>query len=351
MTDTDPMETPSAEEGMGTGEVHSHLSSHPDEGERSGARWRGFRPDIGEMTDAAERVMDEAREKAERLRCHADRLVDSKQPSNWDTVPVEPARMAALRARLGLTQEATGLASSVNNIEHGYTRPTPRILRELLDVYAAADTTGAASDEIAALRALATHDVAWDYVDSIDVLSGEIDVYDITVPEAGSFVASGIVAHNCHIYTTTTGAMKNAFGGLLNTKRHYTHSWIHETLVDLLAIQREIHSGLFAIMDGTTAGDGPGPRTMRPKRTSPLGTNPFARRTPAGRRTTASGRSPGSRVNARCAPPSQTRAPRGRRPVARDARARRLQLRGQPGFHTRVPFSSPSPGNLSQAGD
>lgn len=68
----------------------------------------------------------------------------------------------------------------------------------------------------------------------------------------------------CHIYTTTTGAMKNAFGGLLNTKRHYTHSWIHATLVDLLAIQKEIHAGLFAIMDGTTAGDGPGPRTMRP---------------------------------------------------------------------------------------
>jgi uncharacterized protein (DUF362 family) len=69
----------------------------------------------------------------------------------------------------------------------------------------------------------------------------------------------------CHIYTTTTGAMKNAFGGLLNTRRHYTHSWIHETLVDLLAIQKEIHSGLFAVMDGTTAGNGPGPRTMFPK--------------------------------------------------------------------------------------
>lgn len=68
----------------------------------------------------------------------------------------------------------------------------------------------------------------------------------------------------CHIYTTTTGAMKNAFGGLLSTHRHYTHSWIHETLVDLLAIQKEIHSGLFAIMDGTTAGNGPGPRTMYP---------------------------------------------------------------------------------------
>jgi uncharacterized protein (DUF362 family) len=68
----------------------------------------------------------------------------------------------------------------------------------------------------------------------------------------------------CHIYTTTTGAMKNAFGGLLATKRHYTHSWIHETLVDLLAIQKEIHPGVFAVMDGTTAGNGPGPRTMYP---------------------------------------------------------------------------------------
>jgi len=69
----------------------------------------------------------------------------------------------------------------------------------------------------------------------------------------------------CHIYTTTTGAMKNAFGGLLNTRRHYTHSWIHETLVDLLAIQKEIHSGILAVMDGATAGNGPGPRTMYPE--------------------------------------------------------------------------------------
>jgi uncharacterized protein (DUF362 family) len=68
----------------------------------------------------------------------------------------------------------------------------------------------------------------------------------------------------CHIYTTTTGAMKNAFGGLLHDHRHYTHSWIHETLVDLLVIQKEIHTGVFAVMDGTTAGNGPGPRTMFP---------------------------------------------------------------------------------------
>ncbi len=84
------------------------------------------------------------------------------------------------------------------------------------------------------------------------------------------FVGKNIVhlpTMKCHIYTTTTGAMKNAFGGLLNTKRHYAHSWIHETLVDLLKIQKEIHSGIFAVMDGTTAGNGPGPRTLVPVRT------------------------------------------------------------------------------------
>lgn len=67
-----------------------------------------------------------------------------------------------------------------------------------------------------------------------------------------------------HVFTTTTGAMKNAFGGLLNEHRHWTHPVIHETLVDLLMIQKRIHRGVFAVMDGTFAGDGPGPRCMVP---------------------------------------------------------------------------------------
>ncbi len=87
----------------------------------------------------------------------------------------------------------------------------------------------------------------------------------IRIPEY--FIGKNIVhlpTVKTHIYTTTTGAMKNAFGGLLNTKRHYTHTWIHETLVDLLAIQKEIHTGIFCVMDGTICGNGPGPRTMIP---------------------------------------------------------------------------------------
>jgi uncharacterized protein (DUF362 family) len=81
------------------------------------------------------------------------------------------------------------------------------------------------------------------------------------------FIGSNIIhlpTVKTHVFTTTTGAMKNAFGGLLNEKRHWTHPVIHDTLVDLLMIQKKIHSGVFAVMDGTFAGDGPGPRCMIP---------------------------------------------------------------------------------------
>ena len=95
-------------------------------------------------------------------------------------------------------------------------------------------------------------------------------VLDKVFPD-GVFIPKALIGKNMvhlptvktHVFTTVTGAMKNAFGGLLHRNRHWTHSVIHETLVDLLMIQQEIHPGLFALMDGTFAGDGPGPRAMR----------------------------------------------------------------------------------------
>ena len=67
-----------------------------------------------------------------------------------------------------------------------------------------------------------------------------------------------------HGHSTTTGAIKNAFGGLLKEVRHYAHKYIHEVLVDLMIMQRELHPNILAVMDGTVAGDGAGPRTMTP---------------------------------------------------------------------------------------
>lgn len=108
--------------------------------------------------------------------------------------------------------------------------------------------------------------IAYEATDALTVLP-RIFSEGIFIPEF--FIDKNIVhlpTMKCHIYTRTTGAMKNAFGGLLDAQRHYAHSWIHETLVDLLRIQQAIHPGIFAVVDGTTAGDGPGPRTIRPTR-------------------------------------------------------------------------------------
>jgi uncharacterized protein (DUF362 family) len=95
-------------------------------------------------------------------------------------------------------------------------------------------------------------------------------VLDKVYPK-GVFIPKALVGKNIvhlptiktHVFTTITGAMKNAFGGLLHRNRHWTHGVIHDTLVDLLMIQQDIHPGVFAVMDGTFAGDGPGPRAMR----------------------------------------------------------------------------------------
>ncbi len=67
-----------------------------------------------------------------------------------------------------------------------------------------------------------------------------------------------------HGHATTTGSIKNAFGGLLKEVRHYAHKYMHEVLVDLMYMQKELHPGIFTVMDGTVCGNGAGPRTMDP---------------------------------------------------------------------------------------
>lgn len=92
------------------------------------------------------------------------------------------------------------------------------------------------------------------------------EIFDeILIPKL--FLGSNVIhlpTMKTHGHTITTGAIKNAFGGLIPKYRHHAHRKIHEVLVDLLTIQREIHSGIFAVMDGCVCGDGAGPRTMIP---------------------------------------------------------------------------------------
>lgn len=64
-----------------------------------------------------------------------------------------------------------------------------------------------------------------------------------------------------HVFTKTTGSIKNYFG-MLTTKRHWAHRFIHEAIIDLLQIQKELHPQILGVMDGSVLGHGPGPRCM-----------------------------------------------------------------------------------------
>jgi uncharacterized protein (DUF362 family) len=109
-------------------------------------------------------------------------------------------------------------------------------------------------------------DVEWvKYEPASDMLAMDEIFGGVLIPKM--FKDSNIIHFptiKTHGHTKTTGAMKNAFGGLIPKYRHHAHKMIHEVLVDLLAIQKEIHAGIFAVMDGCVCGNGAGPRTMDP---------------------------------------------------------------------------------------
>lgn len=121
-------------------------------------------------------------------------------------------------------------------------------------------------EQMHGLDALYLEDAEWVDFQPKDRMLALDRIYPDGFQIPASFIGKNVLhlpTMKTHVFTTITGAMKNAFGGLLNHNRHWTHSAIHETLVDLLQIQKQIHPGVFAVTDGTFAGDGAGPRAMR----------------------------------------------------------------------------------------
>jgi intein/homing endonuclease len=214
----------------------------------------------------AERIAFRCLHKQRNLEYLVSRRRAGKRPTNWDTIPIPPALFKMLRRGLGVTAQGTGRPSSVNTIENGYGELTRPVVRHFIDVFNRLDFPGQFAEEIAYLKFLTSDDIAWDRVDEVVTEPGDVPfLYDLSVAGTCSFVGNGVILHNTHGHSTTTGAIKNAFGGLLKEVRHYAHEFIHEVMVDLMYMQREIHPNVFAVMDGTVMGDGAGPRTMMPR--------------------------------------------------------------------------------------
>jgi len=111
-------------------------------------------------------------------------------------------------------------------------------------------------------------DVEWVRYDFKNKLLKLNDIFPEGIEIPKMFIGKSVIhlpTVKTHGHSTTTGAIKNSFGGLLKEVRHYCHKYIHEVLVDLMIIQKEIHPSVFAVMDGTVCGDGSGPRTMIPR--------------------------------------------------------------------------------------
>jgi intein/homing endonuclease len=205
-------------------------------------------------------------DKKNALRKHSERRMSSKRPSNWDTIPISPSMFRKVREGLGFTHESTGKPSSVNAIENGYSQPTRPIFEYFIDLFEKNDSDNKFSSEISAMKALASKDIVWDHVVSIEEIESDTPyLYDLSVEETNSFVGNGIVLHNTHGHTQMTGALKDSFGLYLTKNRHLAHLKIHEVLVDLLLLQKTISHSEFVVTDGTVVGDGAGPRTMEPK--------------------------------------------------------------------------------------
>jgi uncharacterized protein (DUF362 family) len=110
-----------------------------------------------------------------------------------------------------------------------------------------------------------------DVRDVVPELAGELLCLNRVYPDGFAIPKRLLGANVMHLPTVKTdiatgisGAMSSALGGLLDERRHWSYPVAHEALVDLLMIQKRVHRGLFAVMDGTFAGDGPGPRCLVP---------------------------------------------------------------------------------------
>jgi uncharacterized protein DUF362 len=88
---------------------------------------------------------------------------------------------------------------------------------------------------------------------------------------AGIFLPEDVFGKNllclptmkCDAHVGIGGALRRGLS-LLGRRRHAVQGSLDRALVDLWAIRREIHPGRFALMDGTTAGNGAGPRGLVP---------------------------------------------------------------------------------------
>jgi len=135
----------------------------------------------------------------ERRLAELETLRTNIENGDWDAV--ENAREL-----LGLSQKdlADGIGVSQRSIslyEQGEVAPDGGRVRDAAAVVGDhIDDALHVSDDIAALRSLATNDVSWDRIETIETVKPDDDwVYDLEVEGTHTYVSNGIVSHNSQL--------------------------------------------------------------------------------------------------------------------------------------------------------
>ena len=93
------------------------------------------------------------------------------------------------------------------------------------------------------------------------------NIYPGGIPVPDRYINSPVIylpTMKTHHTAIIAGALYSAFESILNEKRIRAHAQIHDALADTLVLLKELHPGMLAVMDGAFAGDGCGPRRLRP---------------------------------------------------------------------------------------
>ncbi|MFB6220683.1 MAG: LAGLIDADG family homing endonuclease, partial [Halolamina sp.] len=128
--------------------------------------------------------------------------------TNTDLVPVGD-QLRSLRESLGLNQAECGLPrSTYQHYERGDRNPSRESLQNVASAFSsalpakagdslAADGGVTVAQRVESLRSLATGDIGWDRIASINKVEPESEwVYDLEVEETHNYVSNGVVSHN-----------------------------------------------------------------------------------------------------------------------------------------------------------
>jgi replicative DNA helicase len=135
----------------------------------------------------AEHIGGPGGENRERLETLVARLAPLRTSTNVDALPAEVWRQVQARmGEQGVSQRQMCLlrGTRYGGVSHSRFAPSRASVASHAEVL-----------ESQALRDLASSDVFWDEIRSIEP-DGEEDVYDMSVPGTHNFVANGIVVHN-----------------------------------------------------------------------------------------------------------------------------------------------------------